>query len=1319
MVRCRPTLPELFKALASYIPAIVTRRLSVDPRPLHQPQAEIVAAAVLCADVSGFTALTEALAKQGPAGVEKVAAGLNTYFGRLIEITAAHGGDVVKFAGDALTAVWVAEGSSARAAEAAVACGLAIQAALHACPIDDGIELSLRIGVAAGRIALVHVGGLGGRWELVLVGPAIEAVRRAQTFARPGEVVIDKRVWTMLGGRVDGESRGEHGFGRVVALREPVVPSPLVRPQLPDAAEAALRGYVPPAVIARLSAGQSSFLAELRRLSVLFINFPDLKHQTPLMEAQEVMIAVQQIVESWEGTIGHLSVDDHGTTVLVAFGLPPLAHEDDPVRAIEAAQQVRELHKRLGWRATCGIASGRAFCGTVGSAERCEYTVLGDVVNLAARLMQAGDGKAVLCDHYTFVATRGQFLFEGLPPISVKGKEGTISIYTPASARLPGRSQKERAVSGPLPVAGGARAALVGRMRERGVLINGLHEVLRGRSATIVVEGEAGLGKTRLADDLLEQAEAAGAMRLLGAREISDAAGPYHAWLPIFATIFGLNQGTDQGSDPWQRVVSGLRRLVPAAVSRAPLLGAVLPIDAVDNDRTAPLQGRARAEQTRVLLVQILLAYLKGNPAVLLLEDAQRFDSASWALLADVREEVQPLLCVIVTGPVDSDTAAAELRQILADHGTYHLQLQPLSLVETENLVCRRLGVSRLPPEVASFIYERAEGHPFFSEELASALRDAGFITIWNGECLLSHEAGDLRTAKFPDNLEAVITSRIDRLQQQHQLVLKVGAVLGRVFSLSLLRAIYPIEADKAQLPEYLQALERRGLLVPKPHAAEGTFLFKHALTQEVAYNLLPFAQRQQLHQAVAEHFERAHGSKLELYYPLLAHHWYRVVASSALVPGGGRPSPELIGRAVLYLQRAGEQAIRNDAGQEAVQHYSHAIELLRHLPESPERVEQEIGLQIGLGNAQVATLGFGSDEVEQTFARARELCREVGDTRHLFPVLFGLWQHYVVRAQLDVARELAEQMLMFAERRRQRVPLLVSHRGLGTQLFHQGDFERSRAHLERSIVLYAPDFDRNLGHLYIHDPRIAALAILSLTLWMLGRTAEALERSRVSIALARELGHGFSTTFALVVASILRQILRDVEGARTHADQVYQLKAEATLGAWVSFADAIRAWAMAELGQHDEGLDLLRQALIELQAAGMGMFMPWTFSVFADLCIRAGRIDEGLSVIGEAMESSRLSGARWWEAELMRQRAEILHEMGEVEEAALLLHEALELAREQGARALELRAGLSMARLFPDDPSARARLKTLHDDLVDKVDDMLLAALAAAAAGG
>lgn len=1311
------TLPELLEALASYVPAVVTRRLAGDPRPLSEPAAEIVPAAVVFADISGFTALTEALARQGPAGVEKVAAGLNGYFERLIDITTAHGGDVVKFAGDALTAVWVAEGGSlADAAAAALACSLAIQSSMHGYAIDDGIELSLRIGVASGRIVLVHVGGLEGRWELILAGPAIGAVRTAETLARPGDVVAAPQVKRLLGPRLIDEPRGEGGFGRVLGLTEAVPLAPLVRPALRPEAEGALRGYVLPAVSSRLAAGQSSFLAELRRMSALFINFPELNYATPLDQAQTAMAAMQRIVHEHEGTIGHVSVDNHGATLLAAFGLPPLAHEDDAVRAIEAAQQIREEFGRLGWHATYGIASGRVFCGTVGSAGRCEYTVLGDVVNLAARLMQAGDEKSILCDHYTYQAARTQFLFDALPPVSVKGKSHPIPIYTPASARLPGRGH-QRPVSGPMPAAGG-RVALVGRMRERVVLVSRLHEVLRGTSATIVVEGEAGLGKSRLADDLLDQAEATGVIRLVGAREVSEGAAAYHAWVPVFSAIFGLTQGPDAPVvDPYRRVVERLKQLVPAAAGRAPLLGSVLPIDAVDNDRTASLQGRVRAEQTRMLLVQVLLAHLKGHPALLLFEDAQRLDSASWALLADVRDEVQPLLVVLVSGPIDSDTdpAPSELREILGEPGTHHLQLQPLSLAETENLVCRRLGVTRLPPEVASFIFEKAEGHPFFSEELASALRDAGFITIWNGECLLSPEAGDLRTAQFPDNLEAVITSRIDRLPPQHQLVLKVSSVLGRVFSQQLLKAIYPIEHDKAQMPEYIGALERRGLIQPKAGAAEGTFLFKHAITQEVAYNLLPFAQRQQLHQAVAEHFETTYKHKLELYYPLLAHHWYRVVAASALVPGNHRPSPELLSRAVLYLQKAGDQAMRNDAGTEAVGHYSHALELLKQLPENSERVEREIGLQIGLGNALIATKGFASEEVEHTFGRARELCREVGDTRHLFPVLFGLWLHFLVGAKIGEAHELAEQMVVFAERRRERVPLLVAHRTMGTQMFHEADFLRSRAHLERSIALYAPDFDRGLGYLYTYDPRVASLSVLSLDLWLLGRSTEAVERSRVSVAVARELGHGFSTGYALGHAAILKQIMGDVEGARALADSVIQLGSEASIGTWGHFAEAIRAWSMAELGQIDEGVDLLRQALVDLQVTGTGLFWPWALSVCADLSRRAGRHAEALSIAVEAIEACRLSGAQWWEAELLRLKAEIVHDAGlDTAETLPLLKSAIELAHRQGARILELRAALALARLYPNNPIQDLLVREVHARLVDKIDEAELAPLAA-----
>lgn len=228
-----------------------------------------------------------------------------------------------------------------------------------------------------------------------------------------------------------------------------------------------------------------------------------------------------------------------------------------------------------------------------------------------------------------------------------------------------------------------------------------------------------------------------------------------------------------------------------------------------------------------------------------------------------------------------------------------------------------------------------------------------------------------------------------------------------------------------------------------------------------MAYNLLPFAQRQQLHQAITECQSRVYEDRVELHYPLLAHHWYSVVAPAALVSEAQRVDPELVQRAVGYLQRAGEQAIRNGVGQER-RCTSPARSNCSRLPGElgPHQAKRDRAA-IGLGNAMIAARGVASDEVERTFARARELCREVGETRHLFPVLFGLWTYYFVRAEHRVAIELAEQLLVFAERRRERVPLLIAHRTLGTQMLHLGELARARAHLERAIALYAPDFDR------------------------------------------------------------------------------------------------------------------------------------------------------------------------------------------------------------------------------------------------------------------
>jgi tetratricopeptide (TPR) repeat protein len=359
-------------------------------------------------------------------------------------------------------------------------------------------------------------------------------------------------------------------------------------------------------------------------------------------------------------------------------------------------------------------------------------------------------------------------------------------------------------------------------------------------------------------------------------------------------------------------------------------LSAVLPFEFVDNDTTRLWQGKVRAEQTRALLVQILAGVTVGvngsSPLLLVMEDAHWLDSASWALLKQVQHEIKPLLLVIATRPMlDAQGSAtslpAEYRELLTSSELQVVKLAALPAADTLTLVCRRLGVASLPLMVADFILEKTEGHPFFSEELAYALRDAELIKIHQGQCQLASEVRDLHLLNFPDTLQGVIISRIDRLTPPQQLTLKVASVIGRIFAFRVLHEIHPLEADKRHLPVDLDILERLDLTLLDSPEPELAYIFKHVITQEVVYNLMAYALRRQLHQVVAEWYEQAHAGELTPFYPLLAHHWRQVVAKP-------HPEPHLLAKAIDYSRQAARQAEAKYAYEEATQHLQAALDL-------------------------------------------------------------------------------------------------------------------------------------------------------------------------------------------------------------------------------------------------------------------------------------------------------------------------------------------------------------------------------------------------------
>ncbi|MBK9712906.1 MAG: AAA family ATPase [Kouleothrix sp.] len=928
-------MPAFPDTLASYVPALIVRRLAEKPEPPSTPFAERLSAAMLFADISGFTALAERLAQHGPAGLEELSRVLNDSLGQLVALITALGGDVVKFAGDALLAIWPATDEELQAvAHRASQCALALQATLHDAHMVKGVRISIRIGVGAGEVVTAHVGGVYGRWEMLLAGDALVQIAAAARRARPAEVVLSPEAWALVHDRcagsplAEGESWRQIGqetrapdrsaspahlgapYVRLYDITTPLPPRFAAPLALPPELDTALRAYIPGAILSRLAAGQTGWLAELRRITVLFVNLPGQDHTMPsaLDRAQATMRTIQLAVYRYEGSINKLSVDDKGATLVAAFGLPPLAHEDDATRGVQAALAIQASLRELGLQSAVGVATGRVFCGLVGSDQRREYTMIGDTVNLAARLMQnaaQSPADTILCDAATYQAAQARMPFEILPPIVVKGKTELVPVYQPAAGRAAAPAREPSAGAQP----GGAR--MVGRTEQRMLLADQLQAILRrGDGGATLIEGEPGIGKSRLVLDLTEQARVWGFMTLVGAGDAIERSTPYYAWRPVFGQLLHPEIGGDLAA----RRAQALSRLsaTPELLPLAPLLNAVLPLDLPDNELTAQMTGQVRADNTRDLLIGLLQAAAQQAPTLLVLEDMHWLDSASWALALAASQRVRPLLLVGAARPL-GDPPPAEYAQLIRSPATLHLHLGALLPDEAIELVCQRLGVGALPEPVARLIREKAEGQPFFSEELAYALRDAGLITIAGGVCRLAPGAGDLRGLDFPDTVQGIVTSRIDRLTPQQQLALKVASVIGRVFTYYILRDVHPIAADRPRLAEDLDSLDRLDITpleMPEPELA---YIFKHIITQEVAYNLMLFAQRRALHRAVAEWHERSHADDLSPFYGLLAHHWSKA---------------EVIPRALDYLEKAGEQALHTYANQEAVRFFSDALAL-------------------------------------------------------------------------------------------------------------------------------------------------------------------------------------------------------------------------------------------------------------------------------------------------------------------------------------------------------------------------------------------------------
>jgi DNA-binding winged helix-turn-helix (wHTH) protein/predicted ATPase len=836
-----------------------------------------------------------------------------------------------------------------------------------------------------------------------------------------------------------------------------------------------------------------------------------------------------------------------------------------------------------------------------------------------------------------------------------------------------------------------ASSHFVGRQAELAELNKWLELALKGERQIVFVTGEPGIGKTTLIQEFLRREQVAHIGPWLGRGQCVEHYGTGEAYLPVFDALGRLCREPGGG-----RLIELLDRYAPAWLLQMPaLIGKAERREFEDKAAGAPRTLMLRQ------LTEAMEAISRERPLILRLEDLHWSDYSTieWLGFLARRQETARLLVLGTYRSVElivREHPLKNLKHELQLHGQCREMavtlLSEAAVREYLTLRCPstsrstlsggqhwgKASASRSLPDLAHTIYQRTDGNPLFMINVVDYLLERGAPRTF----------GDARAARSPDALTAVdvdtppsivemVERNLERLNPDEQAVLEAASVAGAKFpaaavAVALDLPIHEIEACCARLARRQQFVRSHGTEEWPDGTVAATFQFLHGLYRTVLYDRAPSGRRLELHRRIAESEEASWGKHANEIASELAHH-YRYANDRR--------------KAIHYLAVAGEQAIQRSAYAEAVVSLTAAVELSKNLPDSTERMQTELPLQILLGGALTATKGFASPEVKRTYTRAHDLCRELRKTSRL-PALFGLWVYYLVSGEIDVARELAErECVPLAETAMDPALLLPSHHALGVTMFHLGDFSKTLVHIDQSLSLCDLSTHRRLRHasFYIQDWGTIGGAYAALALWHLGFPDQALNRLNEMLSLAHQLQHPLSSAFAAVFGAWLHQARGDVDEVRKHSETAKAIAAQYDFPLPSGMSKILFGWALAEQGHPDKGIEQIRQGLKICEVCGVTLIRPYFLILFAEACRRGKRMDEGREALAEAMTSIKNSGERAYEAEILRLEAEFLladREDGEAE-AECLLRSAINAARLQKAQSLELRATSTLARLL------------------------------------
>jgi class 3 adenylate cyclase/predicted ATPase len=1003
--------------------------------------------------------------------------------------------------------------------------------------------------------------------------------------------------------------------------------------------------------------------AERRHLTVLFCDLVGSTALTGRLDPEdyrEVVRAYHQIcAEVMQRFDGYLA-QYLGDGVLVYFGYP-VAHEDDAQRAVRAGLGLLDAFASLSTHPALppgdqvevrlGVHTGLVVVGDVGAGAHHEPLALGETPNIAARLQHLTTPNTLVISAATHQLVTGYFRCKTLGAHTLHGLAQPIDVYRVLGTSGAQSRLEVAATYGLTP--------LVGRAQEVGLLMACWARVTEGMGQVVILGGEAGIGKSRLVQVLKEHVAGEGHLWL------ECQGSPYYrhtALYPLTELLARRLLHVEQEATAAQKVHQLEEFLVQHDLSLAETVPLFAPLLSLPLPATyAPVQVSPEQQRQQILhaLLGLLLRLAAEQPLLLVMEDLHWVDPSTleWlSLLVDQGPTARILtLCTCRPDFRPPWTGRSHLTQ---------MTLARLPQRQATELTHQVAQGKALPAEVVAQIVAKTDGVPLFVEEVTKTVLESGLLQEQEEHYVLN---GPLPPLAIPITLHDALMARLDRLGAAKGLA-QLGATLGREFAYPLLQAVAPW--DEETLRRALQQLVEAELLYQRGVPPQATYTFKHALIQDVAYQSLLRSTRQQHHQRIAQVLEAQFPETVETQPELVAQHYTTAGCHE---------------QAVVYWQRAGQQASDRSANLEAVSHLTTGIELLKTLPETPVQTQYAVTLHIALGAALQITKGQGAPEVEHAYTRARELCQQVGETPELVPVLFGLWRFYLVRAQLHTARELGDTLLRLAQRAHDPALAVIAHYALGVTWFYLGALPAARTHLEAGIARYTPDQRHAPVFRIGQDLGVACRANAAMALWLLGYPEQALACLHEALALAHALSHPYSLAYAQCWAAFVSQFRRDVPAVHEHAEAAVALSTEQGFPLWAAQGTSLRGWALAVQGRSEAGMVQVRQGITAWRATGAALSIPYLYTVLADVAAHLGHTATGLQALAEAYTLVAQHEERYWEAEVCRLRGVLLLKQPETPqaEAEAWLQRALDVARRQEAKSLELRAAMSLALLW------------------------------------